>query len=218
MHSPSPLTSVSDSHCILSPGYVFWGTPYTARKVTSPVNAMANRSWIIVLTAWLYRLAIITTYRKVSHFQQIETCHSSLVIDNDSRLLDPNLMDDRTSYTSDVTSRRVHFRDDVVNRDRRCVVTGTGPTQCEACHIIPHAKGDQVCSGPWYRSRRLFQTQYIKNLMDYRQVAVDPRLEGINDMRNGILLNRMLHVTFGTSQVAFLQVSYSMQLSSIVLS
>jgi hypothetical protein len=127
-------------------------------------------------------------------------------------------MDDRTSYTSDVTSRRADFRDDVVNRDRRCAVTGTGTAQCEACHIIPHPKGDQVRSSPWYRSRRLFQTQYIKNLVDYRQVVVDPRLEGINDMRNGILLNRMLHVAFGTSQVAFLQVSYSTQLSSISLS
>ena len=147
MRSPSPFTRVSDSHSIFSPGCVFWGTPYTARKDTSPMNAMAKRSRIIVLTAWLY-LVIIIIYRKASHFKQIGTCHSSLTIDDDCRLLDPNLMDDRNSYTSDVTSRRAHFRDDVVNRDSRCVATGTGPTQCETCHIIPHAKGNQVRSGP----------------------------------------------------------------------
>jgi hypothetical protein len=217
MRSPYPFTSVSDSHSILSPGCVFWGTPYTARKVTSPVNAMAKRSRIIVLTGWLYMVVIII-YRKASHFKQIRICYSSLMIDTDYCLLDPNLMDDRTSYTSDVTSRRAAFRDDVVNRDSRCVATAVSSELCEACHIIPHAKGDQVRSGPWYRSRRLFQTQYIKNLVRYRQVVINPRLEGINDIRNGILLNQMVHGLFGTSQVAFLQVSYSTQLSSISLS
>ncbi len=63
-------------------------------------------------------------YRKASHFKQIGTCHSSLMIDNDFRLLDPKVMDDRTSYASEVTSRRANFKQDVVNRDRCCVVTG----------------------------------------------------------------------------------------------
>ena len=51
--------------------------------------------------------------------------------------------------------------------------------------------------------------KYIKNLVAYREVVVNPCLESINDTRNGILLNRMLYNTFGTSEVAFLQVSYS---------
>ena len=129
------------------------------------------------------------------------------MIDNDSRLLDPKVMDDRTSYTLDVNRRRPNFKQNVVNRDKCCVISGT--TQFEACHIIPHAKGDQVRSGPLYRSRRSFQMKYIKNLVAYREVVVNPRLESINDTRNGILLNRMLYNTFGTSEVAFLQVSYS---------
>ena len=129
------------------------------------------------------------------------------MIDNDSRLLDPKVMDDRTSYTLDVNRRRPNFKQNVVNRDKCCVISGT--TQFEACHIIPHAKGDQVRSGPLYRSRRSFQMKYIKNLVAYREVVVNPCLESINDTRNGILLNRMLYNTFGTSEVAFLQVSYS---------
>ena len=130
------------------------------------------------------------------------------MIDNDFRLLDPKVMDDRSSYSSEVTSREADFRQDVVNRDRRCVVTGSG--ESEGFHIIPHAKGDQVHSGPlYYRSRRSSQTKYLKNLVTYREVVIDPRLESINDTRNGILLNRMLYNTFGTSEVAFLQVSYS---------
>ena len=129
------------------------------------------------------------------------------MIDNDFRLLDPKVMDDRTSYTLDVNRRRPNFKQNVVNRDKCCVISGT--TQFEACHIIPHAKGDQVRSGPLYRSRRSFQMKYIKNLVAYREIVVNPCLESINDTRNGILLNRMLYNTFGTSEVAFLQVSYS---------
>ncbi|EDR10389.1 uncharacterized protein LACBIDRAFT_317243 [Laccaria bicolor S238N-H82] len=140
--------------------------------------------------------------------------------DKDYRLLDPNLMNGRTSYTSDVTNRRANFRDDVVNRDRRCVVTGAAPAQCQACHIVPHATVNhwQVRSGPWYRSRRLFQTQYMKNLVDYRQAVVDPLLDDVNDTRNGILLNRMLHTAFGTSQVAFLQLpNFAMNVNDVPL-
>jgi hypothetical protein len=136
------------------------------------------------------------------------------MIDNGFRLLDPKGMDDRTSSdTSNVTSYRAKFKQDVVNRDRCCVMTGT--TQFEVCHIIPHAKGDQVRSGPLYRSCRSFQTKYIKNLVAYREEVVEPPLESINDTRNGILLKRELHAPFGTSQVAFLQVSYATQSSSM---
>ena len=132
--------------------------------------------------------------------------------DNDFRLLDPKGMDDRTSYSSNVTSRRANFKQDVVNRDRCCVMTGT--TLYDACHIIPHAKGDRVRSGPLYRSRHSFQTKYMRNLAAYREEVVDPPLESINDTRNGILLKQELHVPFGTSQVAFLQVGYLTQSSS----
>ncbi|KAF8338530.1 hypothetical protein F5887DRAFT_1273085 [Amanita rubescens] len=122
--------------------------------------------------------------------------------DNGFRLLDPKGMDNRTSSsdTSNVTSRRVNFNRDVVNRDRWCVMTGT--TLFEPCHIIPHAKGDQ----------------YIKNLIAYREEFVDPPLESINDTRNGILLNRQLHAVFGTSQVAFLQTpNFAMNVDDVPL-
>ena len=77
-------------------------------------------------------------------FQRIGTCRSSLTID-DIRLLDPKGMNDRTSNTSNVSSGRANFKQDLVTRDRRCVMTGT--INFQACHIIPHAKGDQVRFG-----------------------------------------------------------------------
>ena len=57
-------------------------------------------------------------------------------------LLDPDLMDDRTSDASVLTDNRGKFRGDVIRRDGTCVMTGANEVQ--ACHIIPHAKGHQA--------------------------------------------------------------------------
>jgi hypothetical protein len=51
----------------------------------------------------------------------------------------------------------------------------------------------------------LFQSQYIINLADYREEST---LEGINDTRNGLLLNTIFHRPFGESRIAFLRVGY----------
>jgi hypothetical protein len=61
-------------------------------------------------------------------------------------LLDPDLMDERTSESdaSAISTSQGNFRQDVTERDRTCVVTGTAEG-CKTCHIIPHAKGHQVC-------------------------------------------------------------------------
>jgi len=69
--------------------------------------------------------------------------HSPLILD--PRWLDIEMMDDRASYASGRTSRRADFRQDIINRDGTCVMTGTPPENCQACHIVPHSKGDQVC-------------------------------------------------------------------------
>lgn len=40
------------------------------------------------------------------------------------------------------------FRDAIVRRDTSCVITGE--RECDAAHLIPHAKGDMVMSSiPW---------------------------------------------------------------------
>ena len=59
-------------------------------------------------------------------------------------LLDPDLMDERTSNTSAISTSRGKFRQDVTERDGTCVMTGSGEG-LQACHIVPHAKGHQVC-------------------------------------------------------------------------
>jgi hypothetical protein len=46
------------------------------------------------------------------------------------------------------------------------------------------------------------------NLANHRGEDLDPRLDNINDTRNGILLYSAFHRAFGESRVAFLRVSY----------
>jgi hypothetical protein len=60
--------------------------------------------------------------------------------------LDPDLMDDRTSdgFPESISSSRSDFNQRVIDRDGTCVMTGS--TGFGPFHIIPHAKGDSVCS------------------------------------------------------------------------
>ena len=129
-------------------------------------------------------------------------------------LLDPDLMDDRTSDSSAISIRRANFAQGVTDRDGSCLMTGA-TSNFQACHIIPHAKGNQVRSEYLNHSQSSFQAQYINSLADHRNEVLDPPLDGINDPRNGILLQVSLHRPFGASVVAFLQVSYFAQLSSM---
>jgi HNH endonuclease len=126
----------------------------------------------------------------------------------ESFLLDPDLMDERTSDASYVSTSRGDFQQRVAARDGTCVMTGTGARYAQACHVVPHGKGHQVRSEYlWNHSESSFQAQYIINLASHRHKVLDPPLESIDDTRNGILLSPSLHIPFGTSEAAFLQVS-----------
>ena len=58
--------------------------------------------------------------------------------------LDAEVMNDRASYSSAYTSCQQRFRTDIVDCDRTCVMTHSPPPYCQACHIIPHSRGDEV--------------------------------------------------------------------------
>ena len=62
----------------------------------------------------------------------------------DSHFVDPEAINDRTSASSDLSTRRADFRDRIIARDGTCVSTGQLPQFCVACHIIPHSKGNNV--------------------------------------------------------------------------
>ncbi|KAF8309777.1 hypothetical protein F5887DRAFT_1153856 [Amanita rubescens] len=111
-------------------------------------------------------------------------------------------MDDRTSDSSaSISTRRADFAQRVTDRDRTCLMTGA-TSNFQACHIIPHAKGNQ----------------YMNSLADHRNEVLDPPLNDINDPRNGILLHVTLHRPFGASVVAFLQTpNFAMSVNDVAL-
>ena len=130
------------------------GSSSSAMNATSPVFRAAQRSIIIKL---IYHLVLITMYPKASQTLLVAIYDLLLVtLILDPCLIDPDGMNDRTSdiRTSDASSISVLekiFRREVIARDKTCVMTGaTLPEGHDACHIIPHAKGHQVCLNfPW---------------------------------------------------------------------
>jgi len=87
------------------------------------------------------------------------------------------------------TPSRAGFRDDIVARDGSSVVNGLEEDLCEACHLIPHSKGNE----------------YIQTLCLLRTIDDEPEIDNINDIRNGILVDTAVHRFFGLSQLAVLR-------------
>lgn len=145
-----------------------------------------------------------------SHFGSLGSLSPPML---DPLWLDPEAMNDRTSYSSARSACSQNFRRDVINRDLTCAMTDGPADNCQACHIILHSRGDQVSPGSF---QAYPSPKYISNLADYREVLVDPPLESINDIRNGLLLYIALHRPFGPeSQIAFLRVSYLLYLNRL---
>jgi len=113
-----------------------------AKRVTFPPQRAAQKLMIMKPT---YSLCLTTLYQGVSQFLCLRTSCPSSILDKPS-LLDPGGIDDRTSDALTISTSRAGFRRRISERDGTCVMTGSPDEYCEASHIIPHAKGDQVRS------------------------------------------------------------------------
>ena len=86
-------------------------------------------------------------------------------------------------------------------RDGACVIIGDvlKLSGCDAAHLVAHAKGDQVASGPLFR-KFSYQTQYIRALTRGRSLG-EPQdvIENINDTRNGLLFNKSLQMHWAST-------------------
>lgn len=71
------------------------------------------------------------------------------------RWLDVDMMNDRAWSASARTARWADFRQDIINRDGTCVITCEAPGNSQACHVVPHSRGD----GIWGVSDRIFASQ-----------------------------------------------------------
>ncbi|KAJ7440622.1 hypothetical protein FB451DRAFT_1300036 [Mycena latifolia] len=105
-----------------------------------------------------------------------------------ARFIDVNAIDDRTSNSSQHNQRHGAFRQDLIERDMTCIVTGAPPNDCTACHILPHSKGDE----------------YMSCLSSLRADQEESPVVEIGDIRNGLLLYNGLHRPFGDGEIAFL--------------
>ncbi|KAI9566897.1 hypothetical protein HD554DRAFT_2329523 [Boletus coccyginus] len=94
--------------------------------------------------------------------------------------------------SSSQTPRRSDFRDDVGRRDGGvCVITGAAGEHCEAAHLIPESKGDE------YMDRVVSDRSSL-----YRS---SPSISGINDVQNGVFLNKEVHSRLGHGWAAFIK-------------
>ena len=66
-----------------------------------------------------------------------------LTFSGEPRFADVDAIDNRTSNASDILTGRADFRQNLIERDGPCVLTGD-PNYI-ACHFIPHSKGDTEC-------------------------------------------------------------------------
>lgn len=102
--------------------------------------------------------------------------------------IDPNIL--HTRLTPSTTSQqRETFQEGVTARDgERCIWTGMGAIFCEVMHLVCHSKSDQ----------------YISTLTRCRGRGNENNIiTEIDDVRNGLFLNRNACMIFGT-ELAFL--------------
>ncbi|KAN0097128.1 hypothetical protein V8E55_001574 [Tylopilus felleus] len=94
-----------------------------------------------------------------------------------------------TTITSSDPTTRVDLRSQVIERDGTCVLTRFHSFNCDAAHLLPHSKGDE----------------YIDNYTHRRSRDTDGNdiVSEIDDVRNGILLNKVAHPNLGKN-IAFL--------------
>ena len=117
----------------------------------------------------------------------------------------------RTKVTSSITTfRSSRFRSDLADRDgNRCVLTEMDALSCDAVHLLPKSKGDTVCLLllSFHRCSPSQWRQYISIYTERR--SRDPAggdlIQDIDNVRNGLFLNKLTHVGVG-EDVAFLPV------------
>ncbi len=158
VHAQFPINVVPNTELDLDPTNWEW-----KQSLAFPVDRLNSLGFSLKLYKWIrYATGIVIGARG-----ELCTCNSSnpVPIDYDSGLsavsidlyyhttdqekchmfpIDPELADTRTVTSSQTSTRRDDFWEDVEVRDGSCVVTGDYAIMCDAVHLFPHSKGDTV--------------------------------------------------------------------------
>jgi len=108
----------------------------------------------------------------------------------DCHFVDYEVLNDKIT-TSSTRARQNRFRQDLVDRDGCCIVTGDPAYLSQAVHLIPHSKGDEYIN---------------KVTQDHSSLYLPPLLiSDIDAVENGVLLRSELHIKFARGEIAFLK-------------
>ncbi|KAH9025432.1 hypothetical protein EDB85DRAFT_1893856 [Lactarius pseudohatsudake] len=130
-------------------------------------------------------------------------------------------LNDQKMSATDQTKCSSDFRMKVMARDKSCVITQEPPDDCDAAHLIPQSKGDDVMSmtilPKWFFNDGLFQ--YIQKIVKDRSPLYDhtTSISRINTIENGVFLSKTIHSKFGRGDVAFLKILLIYQGSAKIL-
>ena len=64
------------------------------------------------------------------------------------------------------------FRNDIVERDTKCIITGSDEKYCEACHIVPYAESSN--KNKFNINNGLLLCKMIHDVFDKYQVSINP--------------------------------------------
>ena len=124
--------------------------------------------------------------------------------------MDPEVIKERSKISSQSTTRHPEFHDSVLERDGCCVFSGHDAFRCHAIHIIPHARGSEVCFVflPWHKYDVIFQwlQLIIQNRPHYDENMEDST--DIDDVRNGVLADAGMHHPFNLREEVILKVCH----------
>lgn len=128
-------------------------------------------------------------------------------------------VDDRSSDAHSLDSSRGGFRNELLERDGTCVISGEPPCYCQAAHLLPHAKGDKVHTSLFlpHLSHFLRFPKYIEWFSRYRGNTEEDVMFDIDDPRNGLFLVWAIHYALGNGKSALIKVELPKISSSAIL-
>ncbi|KAH9962045.1 hypothetical protein BJV74DRAFT_954505 [Russula compacta] len=100
----------------------------------------------------------------------------------------------------------LQFQSRCIRRDGyACVISQATGEFCDAAHLIPRSKGDEVNLLSVHIILDDVVFQYIAKVIQLRSPRDNLALPGIGDIINGMLLRKDLHVALGMGQVDFIK-------------
>ena len=191
---------------------------YCIGAVTGTRGDLSHQQDVLELVDYDQPLSSESESQSMALYYHVSHAEKEQMFPTDPHLADPPRTDSVNSRQNTSTSSAPcrTFREELVDRDERCVATGLTEDACDSVHLVPHCKGDDVrrelpasvhfASRSQHISAHPTSLQYIRMLTTRRSRGRDEDIvSSIDDLRNGILLRCDVHLDLRRT-VAFLPV------------